>query len=93
VITAKRIEPATLAHIHDGPRGVAGPIVVGLRAPTRGFAADCITTVPDAEQTPENSMMVLTESELAEIKAEPSQFYINVHNTPFPAGAIRGQLH
>jgi hypothetical protein len=88
-LTARRIEPATLAHIHAGPRGVAGGIVVALRAPTSGFSADCITTVPDDQ----NTMDTLTDSELAAIKADPSQFYVNVHNDPFPAGAIRGQLH
>jgi hypothetical protein len=40
-----------------------------------------------------NSTAVLTVSELAAIRANPDQFYVNVHNTPFPAGAIRGQLH
>jgi hypothetical protein len=88
-LTARRIEPATLAHIHAGSKDVAGPIVVALRAPTRGFSADCITTVPEDQ----NTMDTLTDGELAAIKADPSQFYVNVHNTPFPAGAIRGQLH
>ena len=88
VLTARKIEPATLAHIHAGPRGVAGGIVVALRAPTKGFSADCITTVPEDQ----NSMDTLTDSELAAIRANPSQFYVNVHNDPFPAGAIRGQL-
>jgi CHRD domain len=88
-LTARRIEPATLAHIHVGPRGDFGGIVVALRAPTKGFSADCITTVPDDQ----DSMDTLTDTELAAIKADPSQFYVNVHNTPFPAGAIRGQLH
>ncbi|MGH3482317.1 MAG: CHRD domain-containing protein [Nocardioidaceae bacterium] len=88
-LTARRIEPATLAHIHAGPRGVAGGIVVALQAPTSGFSADCITTVPEDQ----NTMDTLTDSELAAIRANPSQFYVNVHNDPFRAGAIRGQLH
>ena len=29
---------------------------------------------------------------LARLRAIPSNFYINVHNGPFPGGAIRGQL-
>jgi CHRD domain len=88
LVTARRIEPAAAAHIHAGARGVAGGIVVGLRPPTDGFAADCITTVPDAQNTTET----LTVSELAAIKADPTQFYVNVHNASFQAGAIRGQL-
>jgi hypothetical protein len=89
VLTARNIEPATLAHIHAGPSGVNGGIVVGLIAPTDGFSKDCIAAVPD---TTPNTTEVLTQSELAAIIADPSQFYANVHNGPFPGGAIRGQM-
>jgi hypothetical protein len=30
---------------------------------------------------------------LAAIVATPADLYVNVPNAPFPAGAIRGQLH
>ncbi len=89
VLTARRIQPAALAHIHAAPRGVNGPIVVGLIAPTQGFSADCITAQPD---TTPNSPEVLLRSELAAIIADPAQFYVNVHNAEFMGGAIRGQL-
>lgn len=86
-MVADRIETATAAHIHAAPRGVAGGIVVGLEVPNK-FSAACITAVPDDQ----DSTATLTQSELAAIVANPADFYVNVHNAPFPAGAIRGQL-
>jgi CHRD domain len=72
----RRIEPATAAHIHVGDRGVAGPVVQGLEVPSDGFSAACVENPTLAEA----------------IAANPSHYYVNVHNTPFPAGAVRGQL-
>lgn len=89
VLAADRIEPATAAHLHAGAPGVAGDNVVTLRPPTGGASGACITAV--SEGTP-NSADVLTQSELDAIIADPSGFYVNVHNAPFPDGAIRGQL-
>lgn len=89
ILTARKIEPAAMAHIHTGAAGVAGPIAINLEAPTDGLSFGCIETVPD--DTP-NTPAVLLQSELDAIIANPAGFYVNVHNTPFPAGAIRGQL-
>jgi aldose sugar dehydrogenase len=69
--------PATLAHIHRGAAGVPGPVVVTLIAPTGGASSGCV----DA-----------TDAIIDEILANPSGFYVNVHNAPFPGGAVRGQL-
>ena len=90
VLTARRIEPALLAHIHAAPRGVNGGIAIDLIAPSQGFSADCIFSVPDGSVP--NTAAVLWQSELDAIIADPAQFYTNVHNAPFPGGAIRGQL-
>jgi hypothetical protein len=77
VLIVDRIGTATVAHIHRGEVGVVGPPVVDLRAPRDGDAAACVQT---------RARLV------ARIMANPQNFYVNVHNTRFPDGAIRGQL-
>ena len=72
--------PATAAHIHVGAVGTAPPnnVVVTLSAPdASGFTSGCTTV----------------ERELAlAIVENPENYYVNVHTTDFPGGAIRGQL-
>lgn len=77
VLRARNIAPAQAAHIHEAPRGVAGPIVVELEPPTDGFSSGC-----------ERVGRALAR----DLKRNPSDYYVNVHNRPFPDGAIRGQL-
>jgi hypothetical protein len=77
-LEVRRIKPATAAHIHLGFRGEAGPVVVPLNPPTDGSSSGCVA-VPRALSL--------------ELKEHPGRYYVNVHNKPFPDGAIRGQLH
>ncbi len=70
------IDPATAAHIHEAPVGVAGPVVIGLEAPTSGSSAGCVSDQEQAE----------------DIAEDPADYYVNVHNAEFPGGALRGQL-
>jgi CHRD domain len=76
-LTAMNITPATAAHIHRAPAGLAGGIVVPLTPPTSGSSSGCATADPAL---------------IAEIIENPERFYVNVHTADFPAGAIRGQL-
>jgi hypothetical protein len=78
VLTAFRIAPANAAHIHQGPAGVAGDVVVELRPPTFGISGGCTAADPEL---------------VGAIAANPWEYYVNVHNVPYPDGAIRGQLY
>ncbi len=71
------IDPAQAAHIHEVEPGTeVGPVVQGLEAPTTGFSSACVVNAEVAQG--------LIES--------PTDYYVNVHNEPFPAGAVRGDL-
>jgi hypothetical protein len=72
--------PTTGAHIHAAPAGVNGPVVVPLREGSTGPwpLSGCRENVEPAL--------------IQAIIDFPERYYVNVHNSEFPGGAIRGQL-
>ena len=76
-LTVTGIAPATAAHIHFAPVGVAGPVVVPLTPPTSGSSSGCVSADRDLVKA---------------IIQNPENYYVNVHNAQYPAGALRGQL-
>ena len=74
------------AHIHEGARGSNGPVVANLAWPQNGQAGDCISEATDGKFPTKEAGIV------QRILKNPQNFYINLHNSAFPAGAIRGQL-
>lgn len=76
-LKVSKIETATAAHIHEAVSGKAGPVVVSLTAPAPGMSKGCAT---------------VTRALANEIIRRPADYYVNVHNAAFPAGAVRGQL-
>jgi hypothetical protein len=80
-LSAMNIKPATEAHIHKGAKGQTGPIVVPTDQtsfnPPKPTSSGC-------EAIPSSLSTDLTQN--------PSNYYVNVHNKPYPDGAIRGQL-
>lgn len=74
------------AHIHEGVRGSNGPVVANLAWPQDGQAGDCLTE-GEAGKFPTNEAGIVQR-----ILTNPSNFYINIHNSVYPAGAVRGQL-
>ena len=79
-ILVSNITPATFAHIHRGRSGFNGGIVVNLAPPVGnpGTRAGCVVI---------NNLTLLSQ-----LRAVPAEFYVNVHNGVYPAGAVRGQL-
>ena len=76
-LSATGIAPATASHIHEAPAGEPGPVVVPLVPPTDGGSGGCVSADPAV---------------IGEIIANPENYYVNVHNVDYPAGALRGQL-
>ena len=79
-----RIRSPFMAHIHRGATGVAGPIKVVL------FESE--TPLPNTITEVSGCARDVDPTLIERISNNPDGFYVNVHNKPFPGGAIRGQL-
>jgi hypothetical protein len=84
VLLVDKIAPATAAHIHEAAAGTNGPVVVNLAAPGDGNAADCLTEGEAGK--------FVGGQTVADVLSNPSGYYVNVHTSDFPDGAVRGQL-
>jgi hypothetical protein len=79
-VSWEKIERPVAGHIHKAPKGEAGPIKVLLfdSEPPTDIVEGCVKQVK--------------KKLLKRIAKNPEKFYVNVHNSKFPDGAIRGQL-
>jgi CHRD domain len=76
-LSTSSLPNVTAAHIHEGRGGTAGPIAVTLTTPQDGKSEGCV---------PASGSIVKA------IASGDRSFYVNVHTTEFPDGAIRAQL-
>ena len=77
-LTASNLAPTTAAHIHEASAGQNGPVVVTLTPPgPDGSSSGCVAAPAEV---------------IKAIRQNPSDYYVNIHTTEFPGGAIRGQL-
>jgi hypothetical protein len=80
-LAVKDIGRPRAAHIHRGGSNTAGDIVVPLDSlpvsGNPGSSAGCSE---------------VSRSLVRQIRQNPEGFYVNVHNSAYPDGAIRGQL-
>lgn len=74
-----------VAHIHRAPAGVAGPVVVDL------FGGAAPVPAPTSYPTGTNCVPASRET-IKTIRANPSGYYVNLHNVPHGGGVMRGQL-
>lgn len=79
-------------HIHSGVAGVNGPIVVTFFELRPGDAAATDPRHDEIEQGRIQDCVSADPALLADIVANPQNYYVNVHNSRFPGGAIRCQI-
>lgn len=76
-ITVSNIATPTAAHIHEADVNSPGPVVVPLFTTSGTTMQGCVEADRD---------------EIKEIIQDPGNYYVNVHNAAYPAGAVRGQM-
>jgi hypothetical protein len=82
VVIVRGVAGIIAAHIHKGAAGVIGPHAVDLNTPVDygtgvAYSARCTLESPAVA---------------ADLVANPSGYYVNVHSAARPLGALRGQL-
>lgn len=80
-ILVRNTDMPTAAHIHSGGVAASGGIVISLVKPNAGNPGASSGCLTGQNQT-----------QISAIRANPSKFYVNVHTTAKPNGALRGQL-
>jgi hypothetical protein len=76
-----------LAHIHEGPAGVIGPVRVDS-----GLTPASPLTVVNGSAALDRSNLTVPADVRDRILANPAGFYFNAHSTLNPVGVVRGQL-
>ncbi|HEX2723072.1 MAG TPA: CHRD domain-containing protein [Gemmatimonadaceae bacterium] len=90
LLSASNITGITMAHIHNGAPGVAGPIVVTLFLPSTPTGA-VNSVFASGTLTAANLPAGVTLGSLKDLLLSGNA-YVNVHTTANPTGEIRGQI-
>lgn len=79
----QNITTPAAAHIHSGLEGVSGAVVVGLNPAWTNVATNTYMASGSVPVDAGTAQPILT---------NPAAYYVNVHNGPYPNGAVRGQM-
>jgi hypothetical protein len=82
VVVTRGVAQVFAAHIHKGAAGVQGPHAIDLNNPV-DYGTGTTYSVTCTVESP---------ALIADLVANPSGYYVNVHSTGRPLGAVRGQL-
>jgi hypothetical protein len=86
-VKVANVDEVVAGHIHVGGTDVDGPVVVDL------MILEANMTTNDEGHVRFTQCLTDVDSEvLSAIVANPSGYYVNIHTTAFPDGAVRGQL-
>ena len=80
-ITVEGLDPVILGHIHEAPAGTNGGVVV-----------DFMLTQADFVDGTASGCTTVDRALAKEILKDSDGYYVNVHTTTVPSGALRGQL-
>jgi hypothetical protein len=86
-INNKSGETYTRAHIHKAAAGSNGPIHWDFLE-----AGNPVASINDQPSQLRGVARPRAAAVLADLLANPHLYYVNVHSTTFPGGAVRGQL-
>lgn len=78
-------------HIHNAPAGVAGSIVIPTDVSSIAVDAAGRVKINKQVQFPQAAPTVAV-STIVDLLANPQNYYVNIHTTDHPSGAMRGQL-
>jgi hypothetical protein len=82
VVVVRGVAAIIAAHIHKGAAGVIGPHAIDLNTPI-DYGTGTAVSVTCTTESP---------ALVADLVANPSGYYVNVHSAGRPLGALRGQL-
>jgi hypothetical protein len=81
-IVVTHIGKPIAAHVHKAAAGLNGPVIIPLKAPSTGNPGTVGGCVDGISKTL-----------ISDLERERGNYYVNVHTTDYPNGAVRGQLH